>query len=500
MGKSRKLIKSLILGAKAFSKDRSPNEDNGKEQSDKRKSKWSLGKPQSCYNPEDGSEDEQDPKEKLETELCVHEDVFESALIESDLQSETTVVKPIDDSLEIGLSETVVEKPYDNEVSIEDENAVTKLQEEVSTEEHAAIVIQAAFRGFLCRRALRCMKVDTRVPDLVHEQMKKMQIAMTSRCVQALIKVQARVRARQVQMSKEGLAVQKQIQEKRQLQAYNAKSQEEWDHSPATINELQAKLQNKQEAAMRREKALAYAFSQQLRVCTHRKNQTVGDCIDPNQPHLGWTWLERWMAARPSDNTEEDILKKYLDDDQHERPQYGKIRKKKTVTNQQAQSPTRPVPYNSMTMKIPSPAKSKLSETPCKTASSGDECPSAGKAMNKCADAEGDTKGDHMVQRRLLFTDKGKEDVTQNEESCGSNGICNGSPKAADSSNTTSDSKLARSTFKSSGSGSTKLRIPNYMSTTQSSKAKIHHSRNDSTKPKETITATSTSIPVSTSV
>jgi len=301
-------------------------------------------------------------------------------------------------------------------------------------------------------------------------------------------------------MSKEGLAVQKQIQEKRQLQVYNAKSQEEWDHSTATIDELQAKLQNKQDAAMRREKALAYAFSQQLRVCAHKRNQTVGDCIDPDQPHLGWTWLERWMAARPSDNIEEDTQNKCLDEVQHDRPQYGKIRKKKTVNNQSVQSPARSVPYNSMTMKIPSPAKTSLSGMPCKTASSGDQCPSAGRTMNKCGDADSDKKGDHMCRRKLLFPDEGKQDVTQNEESCGSNGICSSSPKAADSGDTTFDSKLAQSTFKSPGSGSIKLRIPNYMSTTQSYKAKIHHSRNDSTKPKETITATSATTPVSTSV
>lgn len=496
MGKSRKLIKSLILGAKAFSRERSPTEENGKEQSDKKKNKWNLGKPHSCYNPHDVSEDDQDPKEKLETERCVQDEGFESAMTEPDLQSETTVVKRTDESLEIGLSETVVE-PNDREVLSEDENVVTKSNQEVSKEEYAAIVIQAAMRGFLCRRAVGCMKGSTRLPDLAHEQMKTVQTDMTSRCMQALIKVQARVRARQVQMSMEGLVVQKQIQEKRQLQAYNVNSQEEWDHSTATIDELQAKLQSRQDAAMRREKALAYAFSQQLRVCAHRKNQTVGDCIDPDQPHLGWTWLERWMAARPSDNTEEDIQNKCLEEGQHERPQYGKIRKKKTVNNQHAQSPTRSVPYNSMTMKIPPPAKSSLSKTPSKTASSGNECPLAGRAMNKCEDAESDTKGDHMVRRKLLFTDEGK-DVTQKEESCGSNGICSSSPKAADGSNATFDSKPTQSTVTSSGSGSTKLRIPNYMSTTQSFKAKNHHPRNNSTKPKETITSTST--PVSTSV
>ena len=33
----------------------------------KKKNKWSLGKPRSFYNPRDVIEDDQDPKEKLET-------------------------------------------------------------------------------------------------------------------------------------------------------------------------------------------------------------------------------------------------------------------------------------------------------------------------------------------------------------------------------------------------------------------------------------------------
>ena len=69
-------------------------------------------------------------------------------MIELDLQSEIIVVKPTDESLEIELSETVVE-PNDKKVLNEDEDVVTKSNQEVSKEEHAAIVIQAAMRGFL---------------------------------------------------------------------------------------------------------------------------------------------------------------------------------------------------------------------------------------------------------------------------------------------------------------------------------------------------------------
>jgi hypothetical protein len=58
---------------------------------------------------------------------------------------------------------------------------------------------------------------------------------------------------------------------------------------------------NKQVATMRREKALAYAFSHQntWKNSTKMGSQTF---MDPNNPHWGWSWLERWMAARPNEN------------------------------------------------------------------------------------------------------------------------------------------------------------------------------------------------------
>uniref|UniRef100_A0A803LRI3 Uncharacterized protein n=1 Tax=Chenopodium quinoa TaxID=63459 RepID=A0A803LRI3_CHEQI len=54
------------------------------------------------------------------------------------------------------------------------------------------------------------------------------------------------------------------------------------------------RYQNRQEAMTRRERALAYAFSQQLRICSKKKH-TISDDTEPN---MGWSWLERWMATR----------------------------------------------------------------------------------------------------------------------------------------------------------------------------------------------------------
>lgn len=42
-----------------------------------------------------------------------------------------------------------------------------------------------------------------------------------------------------------------------------------WDDSTQTPEEIQAKIQNKQEAALKRKRALAYAFSHQVRVPLH---------------------------------------------------------------------------------------------------------------------------------------------------------------------------------------------------------------------------------------
>ncbi|KAG5219156.1 protein IQ-DOMAIN [Salix suchowensis] len=49
---------------------------------------------------------------------------------------------------------------------------------------------------------------------------------------------------------------------------------------------------------MRRERALAYAYSHQ-QMWKQSSKSANATFMDPNNPHWGWSWLERWMAARP---------------------------------------------------------------------------------------------------------------------------------------------------------------------------------------------------------
>ncbi|RWW75738.1 hypothetical protein BHE74_00016199 [Ensete ventricosum] len=118
----------------------------------------------------------------------------------------------------------------------------------VVRQEWAAIRIQTAFRAFLA---------------IVRGRQVRKQAAVTLRCMQALVRVQARVRARRVRMSTEGQA-------------------EGWCDSPGTLEEVRAKLQMRQEGAVKRERAIAYALCQ--------------------KGSGKWSWLERWMAAKPWEN------------------------------------------------------------------------------------------------------------------------------------------------------------------------------------------------------
>ncbi|CBI31498.3 unnamed protein product, partial [Vitis vinifera] len=169
-----------------------------------------------------------------------------------------------------------------------------------SKEEVAAIKIQTAFRGYLARRALRALRGLVRLKSLIQGQSVKRQATTTLRCMQTLARVQSQIRARRIRMSEENLALQRQLQLKRdkELEKLRASMGDDWDDSVQSKEQIEANLQSKQEAAVRRERALAYAFSHQQTWKNSSKpaNPTF---MDPNNPHWGWSWLERWMAARP---------------------------------------------------------------------------------------------------------------------------------------------------------------------------------------------------------
>lgn len=169
-----------------------------------------------------------------------------------------------------------------------------------SKEEIAAIRIQTAFRGYLARRALRALRGLVRLKSLIQGQSVKRQATATLRAMQTLARVQSQIRARRIRMSEENEALQRQLQQKhdKELEKLRTSIGEHWDDSPQSKEEVEASLLHKQEAAMRRERALAYAYSHQ-QMWKQSSKSANATFMDPNNPRWGWSWLERWMAARP---------------------------------------------------------------------------------------------------------------------------------------------------------------------------------------------------------
>nr|GMC73147.1 protein IQ-DOMAIN 1-like [Ipomoea batatas] len=164
-------------------------------------------------------------------------------------------------------------------------------------QEWAAVRVQTLFRGFLARRALRALRAVVRIQAIFRGRQVRKQAAVTLRCMQALVRVQARIRSQCGQGPIDGQAIEGADPIKQ--------AEKGWCSSPGTVEELKSKLQMKQEGASRRERAMAYAYSQlqpRSNVSSYsRANKRVTpNMIDNNNGEF--SWVERWMPTKPWEN------------------------------------------------------------------------------------------------------------------------------------------------------------------------------------------------------
>ncbi|ESR52450.1 hypothetical protein CICLE_v10019978mg [Citrus x clementina] len=176
-------------------------------------------------------------------------------------------------------------------------------------EHYAATVIQTSFRGYLARRALRALKGLVKLQALVRGQNVRHQAKLTLKRVQALVRAQDMVRDQRTRFSHEGsrrslFAETNDFWDSKNLHDIKSrKSMSSNNNASGTItiadwNDHPCTSQGIKEAVMKREKTLAYAFSNQ--VWRSRRNPSAGDERELDERTK---WLDRWMATKQWENS-----------------------------------------------------------------------------------------------------------------------------------------------------------------------------------------------------
>ncbi|CAA0817830.1 IQ-domain 10 [Striga hermonthica] len=176
-------------------------------------------------------------------------------------------------------------------------NGVPADNQSLSKEYFAAVRIQTAYRAHVARKKFRKLRGQSRLQKFMQHDSVKKQASSTMSHLHAWTKVQAQIRARRVHMVAEGQLRQKKMENQLKLEAKLHDLEVEWTGGAETAGQALAKIHQREEAAVRRERAMAYAFTHQWRA-----NSSPGfgsTNLEFSKENWGWSWKDRWIAARP---------------------------------------------------------------------------------------------------------------------------------------------------------------------------------------------------------
>ncbi|KAK4793789.1 hypothetical protein SAY86_011783 [Trapa natans] len=166
-----------------------------------------------------------------------------------------------------------------------------------SIKDIAAVKVQTAFRGYLARRTLSRLKAAVRFHVLTRGQPVQEQLSSTLSCMHSWSRIQSQIRARRFCMVTEARIRQKNLENQLKFEAKLHKLEVEWCGESGTMEDILARIQQREEAAVKRERAMAYAFSHQWRANASQYLGQTSFCMD--KENWGWSWLQHWVAARP---------------------------------------------------------------------------------------------------------------------------------------------------------------------------------------------------------